>query len=83
MLKWGTQTLCPESSSAGTASTETDSSSILTASNDYLDIVARMIADVADALDFAHNHGVIHRDMKPSNLLLTPDGRLSINYIGA
>ena len=41
-----------------------------------------MIAEVADALDHAHEHGVIHRDIKPSNLLLAPDGRLSVNDFG-
>src|SRR5262249_1319119 len=46
---------------------------------EYFDAVARMIAEVADALDYAHRQGVIHRDVKPSNLLLAPDGRLSLN----
>jgi eukaryotic-like serine/threonine-protein kinase len=41
-----------------------------------------MIADVADALEHAHSNGVVHRDMKPSNLLLAPDGRLSVNDFG-
>jgi cytochrome c-type biogenesis protein CcmH/NrfG len=82
MPAWVAQTLCPESSSGGAASTVTDSSSTLTASNDYLDAIAKLIADVADGLDYAHTHGVIHRDMKPSNLLLSPDGRLSINDFG-
>ena len=36
----------------------------------------RMVADVADALEHAHRNGVIHRDVKPSNLLLAPNGRL-------
>lgn len=44
--------------------------------------VATMMAEVADALDHAHEHGVIHRDVKPSNLRLAPDGRLSINDFG-
>ena len=41
-----------------------------------------MIADVADSLQHAHDEGVIHRDIKPSNLLLSSDGRLSLNDFG-
>jgi hypothetical protein len=49
---------------------------------EYFDAVARRTAEVADALDYAHRQGVIHRDVKPSNLLLAPDGRLSLNDFG-
>jgi serine/threonine protein kinase len=35
---------------------------------------ARIIVEVADALSFAHAHGVIHRDVKPSNIMIKPDG---------
>ncbi len=82
MPAWVAETMCPESSSQSRSSNINDSSSTLAAGNEYLDTVAKMIADVADGLDYAHNHGVIHRDMKPSNLLLSPDGRLSINDFG-
>jgi serine/threonine protein kinase len=58
------------------------SSSSLGSGSGYFDTVARMIAEVADALEYAHQQGVIHRDMKPSNLLLSPAERLSVNDFG-
>ncbi len=48
----------------------------------YCDTVARLVAGVAEALDFVHRHGVIHRDIKPANLLLAPEGRLTLNDFG-
>src|SRR5205823_2860370 len=36
---------------------------------------AELVAAVADALDYAHRHGVIHRDVKPSNVMLDEQGR--------
>src|SRR5262249_31566463 len=65
---------------AGASSGLTSSS--LSSDSNYFDTVARMITEVADALDYAHKNGVVHRDMKPSNLLLSPAGRLSINDFG-
>jgi hypothetical protein len=35
---------------------------------------ARMIDQVSSALEFAHKEGVVHRDVKPSNLLMDGDG---------
>lgn len=36
---------------------------------------AALLLGVADAVDFAHRHGVIHRDLKPDNVLLDKQGR--------
>ena len=44
--------------------------------------LARLIAEVADALGHAHRCGVIHRDLKPQNLLVGRDGRLQITDFG-
>jgi serine/threonine protein kinase len=56
--------------------------SSLSSDGRYFDTVARILAEVADALDYAHQNGVIHRDIKPSNLLLAPAGRLSVTDFG-
>ena len=40
----------------------------------YIETVVRLVASVADALHHAHERGVVHRDVKPSNILLREDG---------
>ncbi len=37
--------------------------------------IAEMIAKIAEALDYAHRHGIIHRDVKPSNIQLDAEGK--------
>ncbi|MCG3135663.1 MAG: Serine/threonine-protein kinase PknD [Planctomycetes bacterium] len=39
------------------------------------DEAARIVERVAEALQYAHDCGVVHRDVKPANILLAPDGR--------
>ncbi|MDC0936553.1 protein kinase [Pirellulales bacterium] len=72
-----------------TADDATDNNATLTESpaagspaGNYFEVVAGLLAQVADGLSYAHSHQIVHRDIKPSNLLLSRDGRLHISDFG-
>ena len=46
------------------------------------DKVLDIVAQTASALQAAHSAGLVHRDIKPGNLLITPDGRVKITDFG-
>jgi serine/threonine-protein kinase len=44
--------------------------------------IERIMGELLDALDHAHRNGVTHRDMKPANIILLPDGRVKVADFG-
>jgi serine/threonine protein kinase len=40
----------------------------------------RFACDVLDALDHAHGHGIVHRDVKPANVVLSSEGAVLLDF---
>ncbi|MCW2622812.1 MAG: pknB [Frankiales bacterium] len=42
----------------------------------------RLSADICGALDFSHRNGIVHRDVKPGNVMITPQGTVKVMDFG-
>ncbi|MCU0898209.1 MAG: serine/threonine protein kinase [Burkholderiales bacterium] len=47
-----------------------------------IDAVVRVMGQLLDALDYSHRNGVVHRDVKPSNVIILPDGSVKVADFG-
>ncbi len=57
-------------------------SDLLTTTGLSMEIVTRYGAQIADALAHAHDRGIVHRDLKGSNVMVTAEGRVKVLDFG-
>ena len=74
--------ISPASISPGTSEVYHDDRAVRAIPQHYYRNIARLTSKVADALDYAHQSGVLHRDIKPSNLLLDQTGTIWVADFG-
>ena len=74
--------ISPSSISPGTSEVSHDDRAVRAIPQHYYRNIARLTSKVADALDYAHQSGVLHRDIKPSNLLLDQTGTIWVADFG-
>ena len=47
-----------------------------------LEEALRIARQIAEALEYAHEHGIVHRDLKPANIKISPEGRVKVLDFG-
>jgi serine/threonine protein kinase len=57
-------------------------SDLITTTGLSMETVARYGTQIADALAHAHDRGIVHRDLKGSNVMVTPEGRVKVLDFG-
>lgn len=60
----------------------TDLMEVLAANPMTEDVALEILPQICEALQFAHENGIVHRDIKPSNILITSDGRVKLADFG-
>jgi serine/threonine protein kinase len=76
------QALSPAASRADTRPIAGLSTEHSAKSSEYFRTVARLGIQAGEALDHAHQIGIVHRDIKPANMLVDADGRLWVTDFG-